>query len=279
LNRLSVRFAVEAEEIPPMKKYGMILMILAFLALCCINDQAQQAKPSPAIRAQQAPAGNTSSATRQAQPELKRTEVPEARPVATAPQAALATALPIGTAIRMKLERALFTESSKEGDVFTGRVLEDVRLGSQVVFPVGASLQGHVIRVSEPRRIKGKPMIQIRPEYVVLPNGQRYAITAALVDTNKVNGTSVDDEGRIKGPGHTRTDTVELGAGAGGGAVIGALAGGTKGSFIGAGIGAGAAITHWLTKRNSAYLPAGSEIIFELSRPMTVAGVASLEGN
>jgi hypothetical protein len=53
-----------------MKKYGMILMILAFLALCCINNQAQQAKPSPAIRAQQAPAGGTSPATSSAQPEV-----------------------------------------------------------------------------------------------------------------------------------------------------------------------------------------------------------------
>ena len=35
-------------------------------------------------------------------------------------------------------------------------------------------------------------------------------------------------------------------------------------------IGAGGAVAHWLSKKNSAYLPAGSEIIFELSRPMTV---------
>lgn len=267
-----------------MKKYGMILMILAFLLLCCIDDQAQQAKPSPAIRAQQSPAASTSPSASQSQPELKRTAVPAVHPAAVPASASVssssaATALPVGTAIRMKLETALFTESSKEGDTFTGRVLEDVRLGSQVVFPVGASLQGHVIRVSEPRRIKGKPMIQIRPEYVILPNGQRLAISASVVDTGKRNDTSVDSEGRIKGPGHTRTDTIELGAGAGGGAAIGALAGGAKGSLIGAGIGAGAAITHWLTKRNSAYLPAGSEIIFELNRPMTVASAASPEGN
>lgn len=255
-----------------MKKYGMLLMILAFLLLCCVNNQAQQAKPSPAIRAQQAPAAS------QPQPELKR--APETAVRTAGPAMSGPAALPVGTAIRMKLETALFTESSKAGDVFTGRLLEDVRLGSQIILPVGSSLQGHVVRVSEPRRFKGKPMIQIRPEYAILPNGQRLAMSASVVDTGKRNDTSVDSEGRIKGPGHTRTDTIELGAGAGAGAGIGALAGGAKGSLIGAGIGAGAAITHWLTKRNSAYLPAGSEIIFELNRPMTVSGLAaSPEGN
>ena len=263
-----------------MNRLGMVLMILAFLLLCCIGDQAQQAKPSPAVRAQQAPAPpvTASPAAGASQPELRKAA--RSATIATAPVSASATALPVGTAIRMKLETPLFTGSSKSGDAFTGRVLEDVRIGNQVVFPVGASLQGHVLRVSEPRRFRGKPMIQIRPEFVILPNGQRYAITAAVVDTNEVNGTRVDEEGRIKGPGHTRTDTIELGAGTGGGALIGALAGGGKGSLIGAGIGAGAAITHWLTKRNYAYVPAGSEIIFEFSRPLSVSSmVASLEGN
>src|SRR5438045_6580181 len=160
--------------------------------------------------------------------------------------------------------------NTQAGIIFSGLILEDVKLNDKVIVPAGASLQGHVVQVSQPRRIKGKPMIQLRPESLVLPNGQKYAISAAVVDTNKVNGTDVDDEGRIKGPGHTGRDVAEIGAGTGAGAIIGGLAGGAKGSLIGAGIGAGGTIIHWLTKKNYAYLPAGSEIIFELSRPMVV---------
>jgi hypothetical protein len=173
----------------------------------------------------------------------------------------------------MKLETPLATSGSA-GDAFSGRILEDVKLNGKVILPVGASLQGQVIRVSEPRRIKGKPMIQLLSESVVLPNGQRYAISGAVVDTNKLNGTNVDEEGRIKGPGHTDRDVMEIGAGTGAGAIIGAIAAGGKGSLIGAGIGAGGTMIHWLTKRNSASLPAGSEIIFELSRRMAVAAPA-----
>jgi hypothetical protein len=170
----------------------------------------------------------------------------------------------------MRLETALSTSSNASGDTFSGRVLEDVKLNNQVILPVGATLQGQVVRVSEPRRIKGKPMIQLLPQAVVLPNGQRLAINAVVVDTNKINGTSVDDEGRIKGPGHTDRDVMEVAAGTGVGAIVGGIAAGGKGSLIGAGVGAGATVIHWLTKRNSASLPAGSEIIFELSRPMLI---------
>lgn len=232
---------------------------ILILFLFVVASSAQKAKPSPST-----PLSST--------PELKqpaKTQPATSTPAAGAP-ATTAAMLPIGTPVRIKLETELSTSSTASGDTFSGRVMEDVKLNSRIVLPLGASLQGQVVRVSEPRRIKGKPMIQLLPQVVILPNGEKYAINAAVVDTNKINGTSVDDEGRIKGPGHTDRDVMEIGAGTGVGAIVGGIAAGGKGSLIGAGIGAGATVIHWLTKRNSAFLPAGSEIIFELSRPMTV---------
>ncbi len=232
------------------------------LSLFSIASFAQQTKPSPAQALADAPIATA---------ELKAPDKPDTAPKATT---TVTSALPVGTAIRMKLETPLYTSSTKEGDTFSGRILEDVKLNNKVVLPVGASLQGHVVRVTDPRRIEGKPMIQLRPEFVTLPNGQKFAVSAAVVDTKDINGTSVDDEGRIKGPGHGDHDALEVGAGTGAGAVIGALAGGAKGSLIGAGIGAVGTIAHWLSKRNYAYIPAGSELIFELSRPMQVSTTA-----
>jgi len=48
-----------------------------------------------------------------------------------------------------------------------------------------------------------------------------------------------------------------------------------EGSLIGASIGAGATLVHWLARRNSASVPAGAEIIFELSRPLMISTSAS----
>jgi len=187
-----------------------------------------------------------------------------------------ATSLPEGTGIRMKLETALSTHRSKVGDVFTARVTQPVVVSGQTLVPVGASVTGRVTKLTEPRRIAGKPTIAVLPDRIVMPNGNQYLITATIVDTAKSSGTTVDDEGRIKGPGHTGRDTVEMAAGSGTGAVIGALAAGVKGLFLGGGIGLGAVAGYWLTRRHSAELPAGTEITMELSRPMIMssAGVA-----
>lgn len=237
-----------------------ILVVFSFVAA----SSAQQAKPSPSTPLASAPE------LKQPVKSQPATSTPAGgTPTASAP-ANMAATLPVGTPVRMKLETALSTSSTVSGDTFSGRVMEDVKLNDRVILPVGATLQGQVVRVSDPRRIKGKPMIQLLPQVVILPNGEKYVINAAVVDTNKINGTSVDDEGRIKGPGHTDRDVMEIGAGTGVGAIVGGIAKGGKGSLIGAGVGASATVIHWLTKRNSASLPAGSEIIFELSRPMVV---------
>jgi hypothetical protein len=176
--------------------------------------------------------------------------------------------LPAGTSMKMKLENALTTSSSKSGDPFSARVTEAVMLDGKLVIPVGASVQGRVTKASEPRRIAGKPTIAIFPETVVLPNGEHYMLNATLVDTSVRNGTDVNDEGQFKGKGYDGKDMTEIGMGTGGGMLVGGLIGGGKGLLIGGAVGATATVAHWLGKKNSATLPAGTELVMELSRPL-----------
>jgi hypothetical protein len=178
--------------------------------------------------------------------------------------------LPAGTAVKVKLENTLSTFGSKSGDPFSGRVTEAVMLDGKTVIPVGASVQGRVTKVSEPRRVAGKPTIGIFPETVVLPNGERYTLNATLVDTNQRHGTDVNTEGQFKGAGHDGKDLTEIGMGTGGGMLIGGLIGGGKGVLIGGTIGATATVAHWLGKHRSAMLPSGTELVMELSRPMVM---------
>jgi len=176
--------------------------------------------------------------------------------------------LPAGTAVKVKLENALTTFSNKSGDPFSGRVTEAVMLDGKPVIPVGATVQGRVTKVSEPRRIAGKPTIAIFPETVVLPNGEHYMLNATLVDTSVRNGTDVNDEGQFKGKGRDGKDMIEIGMGTGGGMLVGGLIGGGKGVLIGGAVGATVTVAHWVSKRNSAMLPAGTELVMELSRPL-----------
>jgi hypothetical protein len=62
-----------------------------------------------------------------------------------------------------------------------------------------------------------------------------------------------------------------MAAGTGGGALMGGLiARSGKGTLVGAILGGGAAVGYWLSKTKSATLTAGTEIVMELARPMTM---------
>jgi hypothetical protein len=184
-------------------------------------------------------------------------------------------ALPTGTAVKARLQTTLTSFSSKRGDAFTARVSEPVMIKGAIVIPEGATIQGRVTKVSEPRRITGKPTIGIVPETVVLPSGERYAFDATLVDTDRGRGTDVDDEGRFKGAGHDSHDVKEVAIGTGGGMLAGGLIGGAPGVLIGGAVGATATTAHWLSRRNSAMLPAGTQLILELNRPMDLGTTAA----
>jgi len=183
--------------------------------------------------------------------------------------------VPAGTALRVSLDRTLTTFSNKPGDTFSGHVTQAVVLDGKTVIPAGATVEGKVTKVSEPRRIAGKPTIGIRPQAIVLANGERYALDATLVDTNLRGGTDVNEEGQFKGSGHDGRDLKEVAAGTGGGMLAGGLIGGRPGVLIGGTVGAGATAIHWLVRHKSAMIPSGTELVLELNRPMTVAAEAS----
>lgn len=183
-----------------------------------------------------------------------------------------------GTAVYLKLQSTLATFMNKTGDQFWGTVNQPVMESGRVVIPAGSRVLGHLTKVSEPRRIAGKPTIGLHPDSVTLPNGTKYALSAVLVDTNLRDGSDVNEEGQFKGSGHNRRDTRETVIGGGAGLAMGALIGGAEGGLIGAGVGAGATMAHWLYKRRSATLAAGTILIFEVSRPTIVGGSSTSSG-
>ncbi len=185
--------------------------------------------------------------------------------------------LPIGTAIRMKLSAPISTHDSKEGDIFLGRVSEDVVVEGKTVIPAGSNMNGRITRLSEPRRFAGRPSIQLTPYWVTLSNGKVLQIAAAVVDTGNPRGLNVNDEGRIKGPGFSKRDKVEFIAGTAAGTVAGSVVSLGTGTLIGAAAGATFATGHWLIRRHSLELPTGTELIMEISNP--VAATTSAPSN
>ncbi len=197
--------------------------------------------------------------------------------VAAMAAAQTSSPVPAGTALMAKLETTLATFSNKAGDPFQARLTEPVVLNGRTVIPAGAMVEGRVTRVSEPRRISGKPTIGILAESLVLPSGEHFFLDATLVDTN-IPGTDVNQEGEFKGTGHDRNDKLEAGGGAAGGMLIGGLVGGPPGIVIGGVIGAGSAGGHWLSKHRSATLMAGTVLTLELNRPLAMTPAVANSG-
>ena len=176
--------------------------------------------------------------------------------------------VPAGTALMVKLETTLATFSNKAGDPFQARLTQPVVLDGKTVIPAGTLVEGRVTKVTEPRRISGKPTIGIMPEALILPTGERFFLDATLVDTNAGSGTDVNQEGQFKGSGHDRRDQIQIGGGTAGGMLIGGIIGGLPGILVGGLVGAGSTSALWLSKHRSATLTAGTELTLELNRPL-----------
>lgn len=198
--------------------------------------------------------------------------------LATMVSAQTSSPVPAGTALMVRLETTLATFSNRVGDPFRGSVTQPVVINGQTVIPVGATVEGRVTKISEPRRISGKPTIGILPEAVIMPNGERFYLDATLTDTN-LRGTDVNSEGQFKGSTHDRRDTLEEGGGAAGGMLVGGLVGGPAGVLVGGLVGAGATTTHWLVKHRSATLPSGTQLTLELNRPLMMNAPAAAGGS
>jgi len=186
--------------------------------------------------------------------------------------------VPAGTALMVRLETTLATFSNRVGDPFRGSLTQAVMIDGKTALPAGTVIEGRVTKISEPRRISGKPTIGILPEAVILPGGERYYLDATLTDTN-IPGSDVNNEGQFKGSGHDRRDTYEQGGGAAGGMLIGGLVGGPVGILVGGAIGAGSTTGHWLAKHRSATLPSGTQLTLELNRPLTMTAPAANGGS
>jgi hypothetical protein len=198
--------------------------------------------------------------------------------LAAAATAQTGSPVPAGTALMAKLETTLATFSNKAGDPFKAQLTQPVMLNGTTIIPAGAIVEGRVTKVSEPRRISGKPTIGILAETLVLPTGERFFLDATLVDTNAGGGTDVNQEGEFKGSGHDRRDQIETGGGTAGGMLIGGLIGGPPGILIGGVVGAGSTGAHWLTKHRSATLAAGTELTLELNRPLAMTPTVASAG-
>ena len=73
--------------------------------------------------------------------------------------AAAQTALPTGTAVKMKLETTLATFSNKPGDPFQAKITQPVVVNGATVIPAGAIIEGRVTNAVAGEAISGAAVL------------------------------------------------------------------------------------------------------------------------
>jgi len=140
--------------------------------------------------------------------------------------------------------------------MFAAHLSSPIAVDGKVVANTGALVKGHVQKVDEPGRVKGKARLEL------------------VLDEIQVAGTShnIPTEPFIAVANDTHTrDAAEIAGGAGVGAAIGAIAGGKKGAALGAIIGGGTGTTTvLLTKGKQLQLEPETKVNFVLSRDVNL---------
>jgi hypothetical protein len=154
--------------------------------------------------------------------------------------------IPRDTIMRVELLSNLSTDASQKGDRFQARVIEPKEYE-------GATIEGRVVSVKRPGRVKSNAQLQLAFEEIRFNNGRSSQMSAQVIEVIPSGGSQgvgkVDQEGGVQGKGSTKDDLKKVGAATGIGAVIGAIVGGGVGAAVGATIGAGVGTAGVLTEQ------------------------------
>lgn len=219
--------------------------------------ESQVAPPTPQVEmVEKAPASTAPAATNASRPASKPSNRPA--PVAVARRSASSVpdpapaeparveslVLPEGTELKLRLETALSSAASREGDLVTARVESASDADGRVALPGGTVLKGRVVEVRQAGRVKGRALVSVDFDRIVV-RGRTRELQASAISVE-----APDDHGQ---------DAKIVGGAAAAGALLGAIKDGkegfAKGAVIGGAAGTGAVL---LTRGRELEIPAGS---------------------
>jgi hypothetical protein len=191
-----------------------------------------------------------------------------------------ALTIPSGTKVPLKLDHAISTKESHDGDAVYAETTFPVVLNDRVLIPAGTYVQGRISRIHRAGRIKGRAEVQMHFTSMIYPSGYTVMLPGSLENAPGVDKTNVkDQEGTIRGDSQTAEKVGTIAGTAATGTVIGAATAGGKGALIGSGIGGavGSAIA-LLTRGNDVKLDVGTtvEMVIQRDIPVDSARVPSV---
>jgi hypothetical protein len=225
--------------------HSRFVTLFLTLSLALMLGACSSSKPAEETPAASSSSGATESAAK-----------PAEKPGLIARLLAKPVAVPAGTTLTVKLDEAVGSKISEDGQPFTATLANPIMVEGKEIIPKGSTVSGTVMDAKTRGRFKGEGRLQLVLNSITV-RGSDYDI-----ETNTITKIA-------KGKG--KRTAAMVGGGAAAGAVIGALAGGGKGAAIGAGVGAGAGTAGaGLTGNQQIVLPAESALTFKLAAPVEI---------
>ena len=173
---------------------------------------------------------------------------------------ASATIVPIGTELRLRLNKDLSSKDSRAGDRFTANVV-----GSSFK---GARVTGHISSIRKSGRVSGRTTMTLAFDSIQTREGRRGVMHGEMIRLyDRDSSTKVDEEGSAESGSRGKQTLKRSGIGAAAGAVVGGLIGGGKGVaaglIIGGAAGAGSIA---IEGSKELRLEAGTEMLVRVTR-------------
>ena len=180
--------------------------------------------------------------------------------------------IPTGTKVPLKLDHAISTKESRDGDAVYAETTFPVVINDRVLIPSGTYVQGRISRIQRAGRIKGRAEVQMHFTTLIYPSGYTVMLPGAVENAPGVDNSNMKgNEGTIRGDSQTAEKVGTVAGTTATGTVIGAATAGAKGALIGTGIGGavGSAIA-LLTRGHDVKIDAGTTLEMVIQRDIPV---------
>jgi hypothetical protein len=164
--------------------------------------------------------------------------------------------LPQGTTLRLRLQSAVASDTSRVEDAVRAELRDPVVVNGATVLPAGTEIGGLVTDVERPGRIKGRARVAYRFNSLYYA-GDHYDVSTAQL-SHQADATKGEDATKI---------AVGAGAGAAVGAVLGGGSGAAKGAVIGGAAGTGVVLA---TRGKEIRIRPGASVTTRLTAPVTI---------
>ena len=106
--------------------------------------------------------------------------------------------IPAGTVLKLKTYNAVSTNTSAVDDQFDGMLVEDKKIGKEIVLPQGTLFRGRVTGITHKKMLSRSAVLYLTFDEVVTPTGKQIPLSCGLCGLSMNLQGGITDNGNYK---------------------------------------------------------------------------------